>query len=68
MSDPARAIPDSAPAALTDHPPVIDWVHDFDHTDPQWTEDPFPIWERIAGGIAGDSYRPLPRLLHADHL
>ncbi len=47
MSDPARAIPDSAPAALTDHPPVTDWIHDFDHTDPQWTEDPFPIWEEL---------------------
>ena len=32
MSDPARAIPDPA-ATITDHPPVIDWVHDFDHTD-----------------------------------
>ena len=67
MSDPARIIPDSAPA-MSDHPPVTDWVHDFDHTDPQWTEDPFPIWETVAGGIAGDSYRPLSRLLHADHL
>ena len=38
--------PDSAPA-LSDHPPVTDWVHDFDHTDPQWTEDPFPIWETL---------------------
>ncbi|MDO9057873.1 MAG: cytochrome P450, partial [Bradyrhizobium sp.] len=46
MSDPARAIPDSAPA-LSDHPPVTDWVHDFDHTDPQWTENPFPIWETL---------------------
>jgi hypothetical protein len=29
------------------HPPVTDWVHDFDHTDPQWTEDPFPIWDEL---------------------
>ncbi len=29
------------------HPPVTDWVHDFDHTDPQWTEDPFPIWDQL---------------------
>ena len=52
MSDPARSAPDSAPA-LTDHPPVTDWVHDFDHTDPRWTENPFPIWEqlRAAGPI-----------------
>jgi cytochrome P450 len=40
----------SQPAA---HPPVTDWVHDFDHTDPQWTEDPFPIWDelRAAGPV-----------------
>src|SRR3954464_7526759 len=31
----------------TAHPPVTDWVHDFDHTDPQWTEDPFPIWDEL---------------------
>ncbi|WP_027571241.1 cytochrome P450 [Bradyrhizobium sp. WSM1743] len=29
------------------HPPVTDWVHDFDHTDPQWTDDPFPIWDEL---------------------
>ncbi|MGY3346079.1 cytochrome P450 [Bradyrhizobium sp. USDA 4470] len=34
----------SQPAA---HPPVTDWVNDFDHTDPQWTDDPFPIWEEL---------------------
>jgi cytochrome P450 len=27
--------------------PVTDWFNDFDHTDPQWTEDPFPIWEQL---------------------
>lgn len=31
----------------TAHPPVTDWVNDFDHTDPQWTDDPFPIWEEL---------------------
>jgi hypothetical protein len=46
MSDPARAIPD-ADSVISDHPPVTDWVHDFDHTDPHWTEDPFPIWEEL---------------------
>src|ERR1700682_4722127 len=30
-----------------DHPPVADWVHDFDHTDPRWTENPFPIWKEL---------------------
>jgi cytochrome P450 len=34
----------SQPAA---HPPVTDWLHDFDHTDPSWTEDPFPIWDEM---------------------
>ncbi|MHC2321124.1 cytochrome P450 [Bradyrhizobium diazoefficiens] len=29
------------------HPPVTDWVNDFDHTDPQWTDDPFPIWDEL---------------------
>jgi cytochrome P450 len=46
MSDRAGAISDPAPA-LPDHPPVTDWVHDFDHTDPRWTENPFPIWEEL---------------------
>jgi len=46
MSDPARAIPDPA-TAVFDHPPVIDWIHDFDHTDPRWTENPFPIWDEL---------------------
>ncbi|WP_375412051.1 cytochrome P450 [uncultured Bradyrhizobium sp.] len=27
--------------------PVTDWVHDFDHTDPRWTENPFPIWDQL---------------------
>jgi cytochrome P450 len=29
--------------------PVTDWVNDFDHTDPRWTEDPFPIWDELRG-------------------
>ena len=32
---------------LPEHPPVTDWVHDFDHTDPRWTEDPYPIWDQL---------------------
>jgi cytochrome P450 len=38
------------PTAATDRhkaPPVTDWVHDFDHTDPRWTENPFPIWDEL---------------------
>ncbi len=38
MSDSERATP---------HPPVTDWIHDFDHTDPRWTEDPYPIWDEM---------------------
>ena len=40
MSDSASIMPE--------HPPVSDWVNDFDHTDPTWTENPFPIWEELA--------------------
>ncbi len=25
-------------------PPVTDWATDFDHTDPGWAGDPYPIW------------------------
>jgi cytochrome P450 len=32
---------------MSAHAPVTDWVHDFDHTDPRWTEDPFAIWEEL---------------------
>ena len=39
MSDSASIMPE--------HPPVTDWVNDFDHTDPRWTENPFPIWEEL---------------------
>jgi hypothetical protein len=46
MSDPVRALPDAAPVHPA-HPPVTDWVHDFDHTDARWTEDPFPIWDEL---------------------
>src|SRR5215469_18394464 len=46
MSDPAQAMPE-AERVLPEHPPVTDWVHDFDHTDPRWAEDPFPIWDEL---------------------
>jgi hypothetical protein len=39
MSDSATMMPA--------HPPVTDWAHDFDHTDPRWTENPFPIWDEL---------------------
>jgi cytochrome P450 len=38
---------------MSDHPPVTDWICDFDHTDPRWTENPYPIWDalRAAGPV-----------------
>ena len=38
-------------------PPVTDWVNDFDHTDPRWTEDPFPIWDELRA-FAASPYHP----------
>lgn len=32
---------------MPDHPPVEQWATDFDHTDPTWAADPFPIWEEL---------------------
>jgi cytochrome P450 len=34
-------------ALMSNHAPVTDWVHDFDHTDSRWTEDPYPIWDEL---------------------
>jgi len=31
-------------AVTSRHPPVEDWATDFDHTDPVWAADPYPIW------------------------
>ena len=28
-------------------PPVADWATDFDHLDPRWINDPFPIWDEM---------------------
>jgi hypothetical protein len=33
----------------TPRPPVTDWATDFDHTDPQWVADPYPIWDELRG-------------------
>jgi len=30
-------------------PTVADFATDFDHTDPQWRADPFPIWDDLRG-------------------
>lgn len=34
----------------TERPPVIDWATDFDHTDPGWVNDPYPIWDELRRG------------------
>ena len=28
-------------------PPVTDWTTDWDHLDPRWRDDPFPIWDDL---------------------
>ena len=32
---------------MESRPPVTDWAIDFDHFDPQWTENPYPIWDTL---------------------
>ena len=32
---------------MNDRPPVRDWMTDWDHMDPLWTENPYAIWDNI---------------------
>jgi len=32
---------------MSQRPPVSDWSTDFDHLDPRWVENPYPIWDRL---------------------
>jgi len=32
---------------MTIKPPVEDFATDWDHTDPQWVSNPYPIWEDL---------------------
>jgi cytochrome P450 len=32
---------------MTERAPVTDWATDFDHTDPAWVKDPYPIWDEL---------------------
>jgi cytochrome P450 len=32
---------------MGEHPPVVDWATDFDHTDDAWAADPYPIWDEL---------------------
>lgn len=36
-------------AAPRTRPPVTDWATDWDHLDPQWRDNPFPIWDDLRG-------------------
>ncbi len=35
---------------MTTVPPVSDWTSDWDHHDPAWVNDPFPIWDELRSG------------------
>jgi len=52
-----RICPMSDISPMPEHPPVADWIRDFDHTDPNWPENPFPIWEKM---------RPASPVVHTD--
>ena len=32
---------------MSKRPPVKDWATDFDHLDPNWINDPYPIWDEM---------------------
>src|SRR5215467_14081084 len=32
---------------MSRRPPVKDWETDFDHLDPRWVENPYPIWDEL---------------------
>ena len=32
---------------MSQRPPVTDWSSDFDHLDPRWINDPYPIWDEL---------------------
>ncbi len=34
---------------MSDKPPVKDFATDWDHTDPAWVRDPYPIWDDLRG-------------------
>ena len=46
LLDRPRREPGTSPTGV-EHPPVADWSTDFDHTDPAWVADPFPIWAEL---------------------
>ena len=32
---------------MSKRPPATDWATDFDHLDPRWSENPYPIWDEL---------------------
>ena len=55
-------------ASATHHDPVADWATDFDHTDPVWAANPYPIWDELRGSCPvahseryGGAWLPLTR-------
>jgi cytochrome P450 len=32
---------------MSERPPVKNWATDFDHLDPRWINDPYPIWDEM---------------------
>jgi cytochrome P450 len=34
---------------MSERAPVKDWFTDWDHLDPRWIDDPFPLWDEIRG-------------------
>jgi len=32
---------------VTTRPPVADWTTDWDHLDPAWVDNPYPIWDDL---------------------
>ncbi len=43
------ATPSTSPVATPPISTVTDWATDFDHTDPAWVSNPFPIWDDLRG-------------------
>ena len=32
---------------MSTRPPATDWATDWDHLDPRWVQDPYPIWDEL---------------------
>src|SRR5262249_8613506 len=47
-SVPSRCLPMCAKeTAMGERPPVVDWMRDFDHNHPDWSNDPHAIWDDL---------------------